>query len=409
MARCLGQIANILQSQLQRPLLPRVPMRRALLLAALVGAGVVPSEVAVARAQQVRDCRAEGACALPWTAECWPDERLFLRCCNGLAASMEHCFDDAFPAAECCDKRLGGVAIIAPGMLQEAVPLESSIRPSAFGAGESVAKGESSTWSEHPALSEAQFAWERAHQRASRVTRRRVLGVDLAVVHFKAATTDVNYMLAELEADTYELSGVAVPGGGVAVDIGANTGAVSVLMAKLFGLRVLALEPVASTFRYLLWTLRLNGVTDLVWPLNAAAHQSSASLTFGHTAARPMMSMSSNVGQNVADEKTKGRGWYTPTEIVTSPALSLPEVLRRADAMAGGGRIEVLKLDCEGCEYGLLESEEARVAIREVPVLIGELHRGWAAPEVHSDLDQAVTMAMCGLKVQGRVNGCQAL
>ena len=62
----------------------------------------------------------------------------------------------------------------------------------------------------------------------------------------------------------------------VFLDVGANVGVVSILMAKMWpDARIVAVEPALATFRYLLWNLRENGVTKQVWPLNVALSNSS--------------------------------------------------------------------------------------------------------------------------------------
>ena len=44
------------------------------------------------------------------------------------------------------------------------------------------------------------------------------------------------------------------------------------LLAKMNpGAQVLSLEPVPELYRYILWSLKLNALTDRVWPLNAGA------------------------------------------------------------------------------------------------------------------------------------------
>ena len=73
-------------------------------------------------------------------------------------------------------------------------------------------------------------------------------------------------LVKEIFNDNYKLfdRGVALENGDVVLDIGANEGMFSIMIAKLFpGVRVISLEPVPRTFYQMVRNIGLNGVTNI--------------------------------------------------------------------------------------------------------------------------------------------------
>merc|ERR1740123_384512 len=110
-----------------------------------------------------------------------------------------------------------------------------------------------------------------------------------------------------------------------------------------------------------------------------------------------------------------------------TPALHLEEVLVLADRLAnrsaaaghrrGGRSLELLKLDCEGCEFDVLASPEARAVVQGVPWLIGEIHTEWmpsatsraevaAGAQGINAVEASVVSLMCSRAGRGGVDGC---
>ncbi|CAK9100871.1 MOB kinase activator-like 4 (Mob as tumor suppressor protein 4) (Dmob4) (Mps one binder kinase activator-like 4) [Durusdinium trenchii] len=105
-------------------------------------------------------------------------------------------------------------------------------------------------------------------------------------------------------------------------------GLVSVLLCKLWaGAKVLALEPAPPNFRYLLWNLRINHVTDCVWPLNIAAGASPTPIRhFFYSPTYPTWSQ--HCMEGCQDDDDSWRGGFTDWQIrFSSPILTLGDVL----------------------------------------------------------------------------------
>jgi len=84
----------------------------------------------------------------------------------------------------------------------------------------------------------------------------------------EAATLAIYTGLFEYEEMCFVLN--ALRGTDLFVDVGANIGAYTVLAAAAVGCRCVAFEPIPVTFRELLMNIRLNDISHLVEPVDAA-------------------------------------------------------------------------------------------------------------------------------------------
>merc|ERR1712183_503311 len=154
---------------------------------------------------------------------------------------------------------------------------------------------------------------------------------------------ELQWLREEAAGDSYGVSNFAADAFATrswAVDIGANLGLITIQLLKTYpSLRVLAIEPSPSTFRYLLWNLRANGVADRCWALNVAiADTDATSVLFEHATAVARSNTWHQGGLEVDDQ----------TATVRVPTLSIAGVLRAAGLSLLDVRL--MKVDCEGCE-----------------------------------------------------------
>jgi FkbM family methyltransferase len=136
------------------------------------------------------------------------------------------------------------------------------------------------------------------------------------------------------------------------VDIGANEGMFSILMAKMFPLvRVYAYEPVPRTFFQMIRNIGLNGVTNITPQCVGVGKERYAEMNVHKVYSG---------GSSLVDT-------YDPlTHDKTSVMLcTLDEILGAHD------KVKLLKIDIEGGEYDAIYDS---MLLRKVENMVGEFH-----------------------------------
>ena len=153
----------------------------------------------------------------------------------------------------------------------------------------------------------------------------------------------------------------------VVVDAGANIGLTSLLFARHYPkATVVAVEPDEENFRLL--SINTASCSNIV-PVRAAVWNRHAQL-------------------KVRDPGN--RSWALQTEEVTNAGESSCAAITLADIRERWGKIDLLKLDIEGAEWPLFETDPTWV--REVGVIVVELHG--------ENKEQRLLRALAGLPVQ---------
>ncbi len=173
----------------------------------------------------------------------------------------------------------------------------------------------------------------------------------------------VSHLRREMRSDRYEVSKLRDGGGDIVVDIGANLGYLSLTVAKLYPrMRVLSIEPTPPTFFLLLVNLHLNRVPILspstfiardaggVLPLHAATGGAS-------TRANDTVVMHFPVagGDSQLAMAAQGAAAWQPKGGFRAQSVPLVRLPSYLEAM-GVQTIQLLKIDCEGCEWAALSS-----------------------------------------------------
>ncbi|WP_054843011.1 FkbM family methyltransferase [Vulcanisaeta distributa] len=143
------------------------------------------------------------------------------------------------------------------------------------------------------------------------------------------------------------------------IDAGAFIGDTTIYFIMRGANRVVAIEPHPKAFRELVRNIKLNGLNDRVIPINAAL----SSIT-GSTC----VSMDLDLGSIMATYFGPVTDDTTCTSDVKIRLITLGEVINETRV-----RTDVLKMNCEGCEYDVILNDYEHVRLfRE---LVFEYHR----------------------------------
>jgi FkbM family methyltransferase len=173
--------------------------------------------------------------------------------------------------------------------------------------------------------------------------------------------------IAEIvDFDVYQLAALPPLGSAPLIfDVGANIGVASLVLAQIPGATVVAFEPVPANVERLRENLARNAV-DNVEVIDRAVAAQDGTARF----------------QVMADENVGGQLWEGPdgaTGLVTVPTVSL----RTALAPYAGREVALMKIDCEGGEYAIVEQLDPDLATR-IRALTFEVHDRDAARNVRT-------------------------
>ncbi len=143
------------------------------------------------------------------------------------------------------------------------------------------------------------------------------------------------------------------------VDIGTNVGVTALVLAQIPGARVTCYEPDPENCAFVQRNLELNGITN-VRVFQAAVASVNGTLEF--------QTHAESTGGHLAGGDS-GKGART----ISVTAVNLDKVLEQS----GGREIDLMKCDCEGDEYSLVEqiTPEHAARIRSLSIEVHDLDR----------------------------------
>lgn len=170
-----------------------------------------------------------------------------------------------------------------------------------------------------------------------------------------------------------------IAAGSTVVDVGANIGDTSIQIHQLNPrARIVALEPVPTSYFYLRWNLLANHVPVL----SESDFTGDSGLLEGGVL--PLHAGATADGRNIAmvygqRYSKNARVQNGPTSQVSANVTSyeLPKLLKALGAREKA--IPLLKVDCEGCEFEVLPQMQRAGALDFVERIVGEIH----APPTH--------------------------
>lgn len=220
--------------------------------------------------------------------------------------------------------------------------------------------------------------------RASRVFRATLYGLSLTVLLSRYDSYGPERLINDQLG--YNLTAHRVQEGGLILDVGGNVGVTAILLAKLNPTaRVLTLEPLPPNRFYLELNLALNGLArDGRVDVLAAAVSSRGG---------DSVSMSYNPEVPAAS----GRYWAASGLFRRSPGQVFQVRTTTIEAIlkdAGAPRIDLMKLDCEGCEYEVVPALTESV-LDQTGYAVGDVHLHYAHL-FNPQTSRAVHAALCG-------------
>lgn len=132
--------------------------------------------------------------------------------------------------------------------------------------------------------------------------------------------------------------------GKVVVDVGMAGGESSVFFARAGAARVIGVEPIPESYTLAVENLRQNALGDVVVPIQGAVLEGGDVPTVIQVQSSAPNRSSATPG----DDRTEA----TFDRQLTVRTLGVPELLRVGNV----NHIDVVKMDCEGCEYTFLRS-----------------------------------------------------
>jgi FkbM family methyltransferase len=168
-------------------------------------------------------------------------------------------------------------------------------------------------------------------------------------------------LIQEIFSDCYRIfqRGMTFGPGDLILDIGANEGVFSIMMAKCFpGVNVISLEPVHRTYEQMVRNIKLNGLDDgiVVQPLNLGVGGESRKMDL-------VCSKDFSGGSTGCGTFKPSDHYFAPVTIVTLDELF--------DKYVGQHRVALLKIDIEGMEY---EALYASTCLNRVDTMVAEFH-----------------------------------
>ena len=176
----------------------------------------------------------------------------------------------------------------------------------------------------------------------------------------------------------YDVIEVPIRPNDIVIDIGANNGYFSCYVAQK-GAIVLAIEPSASNLEVLQTNISLNKFDKqiTVIPFAVAQNEGFTALFKIERYAGALYTTNPIYARSNSGKEIK----FLNTERVRTKSIN--EILQ----LAGNNRIRMLKLDCEGAEWEILESLDFQLA-NKIDCIVIEYHHVYHLKELYNMIDK---------------------
>jgi FkbM family methyltransferase len=172
--------------------------------------------------------------------------------------------------------------------------------------------------------------------------------------------SDLGHLVEIFETDTY-LQNLQ---NSIVIDIGASTADSSILFATRGAKEVYGVEPMKESFDLAMFNVRENNLEGKVYLINAALTDKTGSVELIVSSQNP------NANSINPTDKVKKTGIKFDSKRVID-SISLKDIISQYSL----SKINLLKMDCEGCEYEVLKNiEEETLSL--IDSIILEYHDG---------------------------------
>jgi len=151
--------------------------------------------------------------------------------------------------------------------------------------------------------------------------------------------------------------------GKVVLDIGMSNGDTAIYFARRGARKVIGLEPSPESFELAVENIRLNKLEDVIIPLNMAlsSREGSAELLIS----------SDNPNANSLEPSRALASKIPFDSRIQVRTTTIEALVKQYDLV----RIALLKMDCEGCEYGVIRALQPEI-LGMIDEIIMEFHSG---------------------------------
>ena len=189
------------------------------------------------------------------------------------------------------------------------------------------------------------------------------VNIDNNLFHFQDSilSESVNMIAHELNNNEYDFN-IDFKEGDIVIDIGANVGMVSILLAKKFPfLKIYSFEPLKENYYNLLKNIELNNIPNgIITAENKAVTKDGRLIT--------MSINSANKGGSSTADIVSTNSIMTK-ENCQIESITLEGIFKKYNI----NKLKLLKIDCEGSEYEILYNTDTNL-LKNIENLRGEFH-----------------------------------
>ena len=197
-------------------------------------------------------------------------------------------------------------------------------------------------------------------------------------IKIRVRSTDLMALTNVWMIDEYDIEGFEINTNDTIIDVGAHVGLFSLLVSQFCKAgKILSFEPVRENFDLLVSNLKLNHI-DNVLPFNMAVSKNTDELSLF-----------------LNNDQSAHSIFYKSSESISVESISLQKIFEENKISS----CKLLKLDCEGAEYQIIDSLPSKY-LDKIQNMVIEYHSADTKPELVKNLILKIKNA--GFKIETR-------